>query len=135
MPLHCSILIANSGCFLQPRENVAIQVTASGATYGFPLTDPRNAAFAGDLISWGKLTEQLYIWDYSVDAGNYLQPWPNYYTVGETLPSRACVLFHCPSWLRCCLCLVRVRHCLWLVFPLSFLTITVPNLCHMFSLP
>jgi hypothetical protein len=69
----------------KPRDNVAIQVTASGATYGFPLTDHRNSAFSDDLAAWAKLTKRLYIWDYTVDAGNYILPWPNYYTIGPNV--------------------------------------------------
>ena len=74
----------------KPRDNVAIQVTASGCTYGVPLTDPRNAAFADDLRAWAKLTRRLYVWDYTVDAGNYLLPWPNYFVI----VSRHASFFH-----------------------------------------
>ena len=69
----------------KPASNVAIKVTANGVHYGAPLSDPRNVAFANDLIAWGRITERLYVWDYTVDAGDYVQPWPNWYTIGENI--------------------------------------------------
>jgi hypothetical protein len=67
----------------KPESNVAIKVTANGVHYGAPLSDPRNAAFATDLIAWSKLTQRLYVWNYISDAGNHIQPWPNWYAMGQ----------------------------------------------------
>jgi hypothetical protein len=53
--------------------------------FGAPLTDPSNSGFAEDLIEWGKLTQRVYIWDYTTDFGNYIMTFPNYYVVGANI--------------------------------------------------
>ena len=38
--------------------------------------------FARDIRDWQRLTDRLYIWDYTTDFGHYVMPFPNYFVLG-----------------------------------------------------
>ena len=40
-----------------------------------------NVAFCKDIEDWSRLTDFLYIWDYTTDFANYTMPWPNAYAL------------------------------------------------------
>ena len=40
-----------------------------------------NIAFRKDIADWSRLTDFLYIWDYTTDFANYTMPWPNVYAL------------------------------------------------------
>ena len=41
--------------------------------------------FARDIRDWHRLTDRLYIWDYTTDFSHYLLPFPNYYVLGPNV--------------------------------------------------
>ena len=40
-------------------------------------TDPASQSFVKDITDWGKITHDLYIWDYTVNFTNLVSPFPN----------------------------------------------------------
>ena len=40
-----------------------------------------NKTFCKDIEDWSRLTDFLYIWDYTTDFANYTMPWPNAYAL------------------------------------------------------
>lgn len=65
---------------VKPRDNVIVRLCAIEADYSTPLSDPtseRNSAFAQDLRGWGKITKNLYVWDYTLNWHSHLGPHPN----------------------------------------------------------
>ena len=40
-----------------------------------------NVSFRKDIEDWSRLTDFLYIWDYTTDFANYTMPWPNVYAL------------------------------------------------------
>ena len=40
-----------------------------------------NIAFCKDIADWSRLTDFLYIWDYTTDFAHYTMPWPNVYAL------------------------------------------------------
>ena len=45
-----------------------------------PINDPtceKNAQFCKDMDEWGKLTNNIFIWNYNTNFSNYLLPCPN----------------------------------------------------------
>ena len=40
-----------------------------------------NIAFRKDIEDWSRMTDFLYIWDYTTDFANYTMPWPNAYAL------------------------------------------------------
>ena len=41
--------------------------------------------FARDIRDWHRLTNRLYIWDYTTGFSHYLLPFPNYYVLGPNV--------------------------------------------------
>ena len=67
---------------LRPRRNVIIRLCSIECNFAKPLEDPSNELFARDIRDWQRLTDRLYIWDYTTDFGHYVMPFPNYFVLG-----------------------------------------------------
>jgi hypothetical protein len=70
---------------LRPRPNVIVRLCSIECNFRQPLDSPANAAFAADIRGWEQRTDRLYIWDYVTDFAHYLQPFPNWFTLGPNL--------------------------------------------------
>ncbi len=65
---------------LKPRANVQIQLCSIECCVIHPINDPlceKNAQFCKDMDEWGKLTKNIFIWNYNTNFSNYLLPCPN----------------------------------------------------------
>ena len=65
---------------IRPRHNVMPCLCPIECDYKEPLDTsgcPENADFIKDLAGWAKLTDNLYIWDYTTNYRHYLMPFPN----------------------------------------------------------
>lgn len=90
--------------FLRPRENVIVRLCSIECCQSHPLGACRQAiggidvennaadafalsgqAFTDDLADWAKIAPHLYLWDYTTNFSNYLQPFPNWHVMGENL--------------------------------------------------
>src|SRR5207247_1268774 len=69
----------------QPRSNVIVRLCSIECNFREPLDQQSNAAFADDLRGWSKLCQRLYVWDYTTDFAHYVQPHPNWFTLGPNL--------------------------------------------------
>lgn len=71
----------------RPRPNVRIRLAPIGACFGHALDgcDANRAAFA-NLQAWAKITDQLYVWHYSTNFANYLQPLPDLDEIAADIP-------------------------------------------------
>ena len=45
----------------------------------------QNVSFRRDIEDWSRLTDFLYIWDYTTDFAHYTMPWPNAYALQGNL--------------------------------------------------
>ena len=70
---------------IRPRHNVIVRLCSIECSFRQPLDDPMNRDFAQDLAGWSKICNRLYIWDYTTDFRNYLQPHPNWYVLGPNI--------------------------------------------------
>lgn len=70
---------------IRPRPNVIVRLCSIECNFREPLDHSSNAAFNEDIKGWSALTDRLYIWDYTTDFGHYLQPHPNYFTLGANV--------------------------------------------------
>jgi hypothetical protein len=70
---------------LRPRGNVIVRLCSIECDFREPLESPANAAFGDDIRGWEKQADRLYIWDYVTDFGHYLQPFPDWFTLGPNL--------------------------------------------------
>lgn len=63
---------------LIPRPNVRVRLCSIECCFAHPLaTCPENRAFREDLEGWARITDRLYVWDYTTDFAHYLLPFPN----------------------------------------------------------
>ncbi len=63
---------------VRPRKNVRIRIAPIGACFGHALDACAvNRAPLENLLAWGRITSQIYIWHYTTNFANYLQPLPN----------------------------------------------------------
>ena len=65
---------------IKPAENVLITLCSIECDRSAPI-DEKCTDFAEDLIAWGKLTDNVRIWDYTTQFTNFLAPFPNIYTL------------------------------------------------------
>ena len=71
---------------IAPAENVNIMFCSIECNRSRPLaTDPGEAAFRGDLEDWGRLTDNILVWDYVVQFRNFLDPFPNLHVLQPNL--------------------------------------------------
>lgn len=77
---------------IQPEDNVVIRLCDIECCFTHPLANEcneHNASFMKDLKDWSKLTDKIYIWDYIVNYGNYMAPFPNFQVLGPNLKTFA----------------------------------------------
>ena len=65
---------------IRPEENVLITLCSIECDRSAPIAE-KCKDFADDLAAWGKLTENIRIWDYTTQFTNYLAPFPNIHTL------------------------------------------------------
>jgi hypothetical protein len=63
---------------IKPEKNVNIMLCTIECNRSRPLArDPASASFVKDIQDWGRLTDNLILWDYVVQFRNYCDPFPN----------------------------------------------------------
>lgn len=65
---------------VRPRPNVVVRLCSIECCFAHPLDgcpEKSNASFMDDLRGWQKLSNRLYVWDYTTDFAHYLLPFPN----------------------------------------------------------
>ncbi len=63
---------------IRPDKNVNIMLCSIECNRSKPIaTDPENASFKKDIEDWGRLTNNIVMWDYVVQFRNLLDPFPN----------------------------------------------------------
>lgn len=67
-----------------PRSNVNIMLCSIESTRNAPITSG-DPDFRDDLVGWGKLTNNILVWDYVIRFSNLLAPFPNLYTLQPNL--------------------------------------------------
>ncbi len=64
--------------YVKPLPNVVVRLCSIECCFSHPLdTCPENKSFVADIKGWSKLTNRLHIWDYVINYGHCLQPFPN----------------------------------------------------------
>lgn len=64
----------------KPVSNVLITLCSIECDRSAPIAE-NCSDFANDLVGWGKLTENIRIWDYTTQFTNFLAPFPNIETL------------------------------------------------------
>jgi hypothetical protein len=64
----------------KPVPNVCIRLCTDDCCWSHALNDPdceKNASFVKELLGWTAICDNVYIWDYTVNFGYYIPPFPN----------------------------------------------------------
>lgn len=62
----------------KPADNVQIMLCTIELNRSKSIErDPGSQSFVKDISDWGKLTQNIYLWDYTVDFANSVTPFPN----------------------------------------------------------
>ncbi|MBX3177388.1 MAG: DUF4838 domain-containing protein [Candidatus Hydrogenedentes bacterium] len=72
---------------LKPLPNVVVRLCTSGCK-SHAFDDPKcatNEGIRGAVRDWFRLTDRIYIWDYTINFRQYLLPFPNLHTVGPNV--------------------------------------------------
>lgn len=71
---------------VRPRANVRVRLCSIECCFAHPLsTCEKNRAFMDNLAGWAKITDRLYVWDYTTDFSHYLLPFPNLDAIGPNV--------------------------------------------------
>lgn len=70
---------------VRPLPNVIVRLCSIECDFSTPLDSPVNAAFASEVRDWGKLAEELYIWNYVTNFSKYYLPHPNWKSLAPDL--------------------------------------------------
>ena len=63
---------------IRPAANVNIMLCTIECNRSKPISkDPSGISFRKDIHDWGKLTDNILLWDYVVQFRNYISPFPN----------------------------------------------------------
>ena len=73
---------------IRPHHNVQIQLCSIECCTLHPIDDPncqKNRAFCMDMDEWGKISDDIWIWNYNTDFIYYGLPFPNFRVIGPNL--------------------------------------------------
>jgi len=73
---------------VRPRDNVVIRLCSIECSFAEALadgSDKTNVAFRSDMEGWGRISKQLYVWDYVTNFRDYLAPHPNFHVLAPNL--------------------------------------------------
>ena len=73
---------------MRPNDNVIPCLCSIECSFAHPLAardDRHNSAFMDDLERWGRLSKNLYIWDYTMRPHHYFHPFPNVHVLAPNL--------------------------------------------------
>ena len=71
---------------VRPRSNVRVRLCSIECCFSHPLdVCAVNRSFVDDITGWSKITDRLYIWDYTTNYAHYLAPFPNFEVLGPNV--------------------------------------------------
>ena len=72
----------------KPHKNVCIRLCSINCCFTHAINDPnctKNKKFCEDIIAWGKICENIHIWDYTTDFHYYISTFANLFTIRDNM--------------------------------------------------
>jgi hypothetical protein len=67
---------------VKPADNVQIMLCTIELNRSKPIADdPLSISFLKDITDWGKISKNIYLWDYTVNFSHHITPFPNLHTL------------------------------------------------------
>ena len=73
---------------IRPRHNVQIQLCSIECCTFHPIDDPdcpKNQEFCRDMNEWGKISNDIWVWNYNTNFRAYDRPFPNLRSIGPNV--------------------------------------------------
>ncbi len=73
---------------VKPHKNVCVRLCSITCCFTHPLSDttcPKNKKFHDDLVGWGKICDNVHIWDYTTNFHYYISTFANLFTIRENM--------------------------------------------------
>jgi len=73
---------------IRPRQNVVVRLCSIECCFAHDFKScPENKSFLEDLQGWSAIAPHMYIWDYVVNFGHYVMPYPNFRVLQSNIQS------------------------------------------------
>lgn len=73
---------------ITPRHNVVVRLCSIECCFAHDFKScPENKSFLNDLRGWSAIAPHMYIWDYVVNFGHYVMPYPNFRVLQSNIQS------------------------------------------------
>ena len=70
----------------KPASNVQVMLCTIELNRSLPIADdPDSRSFLRDLVDWGKIAKNIYLWDYTVDFAHQVSPFPNLHVLQSNI--------------------------------------------------
>ena len=70
----------------KPAPNVQVMLCTIELNRSLPIaTDPGSRAFRKDIADWGRISRNIYLWDYIVNFSHHVSPFPNLHVLQPNL--------------------------------------------------
>ncbi|MFI1092370.1 DUF4838 domain-containing protein [Streptomyces sp. NPDC020917] len=76
---------------LRVDDSVVMTVAPISGDFGKPLMGSGNQQIAEGISEWGRIADNIVIWDYLTDFHAYPQPFPNWWAMCESFPAFAAI--------------------------------------------
>ena len=71
-----------------PHKNVCVRLCSINCCFTHPINDPdcpKNKTFREDLVAWGKICDNIHIWDYTTNFHYYISTFANLFVIRENM--------------------------------------------------
>ncbi|MGE5358405.1 MAG: DUF4838 domain-containing protein [Bacteroidales bacterium] len=70
----------------RPAANVQIMLCTIELNRSLPIADdPSSRSFLTDIVEWGRISRNIYLWDYTVNFNHHVSPFPNLHVLQPNL--------------------------------------------------
>ncbi len=72
----------------KPRHNVCVRLCSITCCFTHAINDPnctKNKKFCEDIIAWGKICDNIHIWDYTTNFHHYISTFANLFTIYDNM--------------------------------------------------
>ena len=71
---------------VKPADNVQIMLCTIELNRSKAIeADPRSQSFLKDIEDWGKISKNIFLWDYTVNFSHHISPFPNLHTLAPNI--------------------------------------------------
>ena len=72
--------------YVKPADNVQIMLCTIELNRSKDIeNDPLSISFLKDITDWGKISKNIYLWDYTVNFSHHITPFPNLHTLQKNI--------------------------------------------------